>query len=91
MNNDLTKLSQKELEEKKRKIFESADCILELNASRTNEYNRKVQKRWVNPVKLLSLKRQLDLLSSAHDLLNEYSRTLTDESNRRMANSNSRE
>ena len=67
MNNDLTKLSQKELEEKKRKIFESADCILELNASRTNEYNRKVQKRWVNPVKLLSLKRQLDLLSSAHD------------------------
>ena len=63
MNNDLTKLSQKEIDEKKRKLFESADCISDINAIKLREYNQKVQRRWVNPVKLLSLQRQLDKLS----------------------------
>ena len=85
MNNDLTKLSQKEIDEKQRRIFDSANCILDLNMNKTEEYNRKVQRRWVNPVKLLSLQRQIDKLSAANDLLNEYSRTLTDETNRRMS------
>lgn len=84
MNNDLKKLSDHEIKIRKDDLSRAESGIKILLAEKRTVYNKKIQKRWTNPVKILDLKREMDDLEKALYLLNEYSRTLTDESNSRM-------
>ena len=84
MNNDLKKLSDHEIKIRKDDLSRAESGIKILFAEKRAVYNKKIQKRWTNPVKILDLKREMDDLEKALYLLNEYSRTLTDESNSRM-------
>jgi len=84
MNNDLSKLSDHEIRIRKEDILQAENLIGHIFREKRSAYNKLIQKRWANPVKILTLKREMDDLEKAQYLLNEYSRTLTDESNRRM-------
>jgi hypothetical protein len=84
MNNDLKKLSVNEIRIRQNDLIEAESLIKTILHEKRGEYNKKIQRRWTNPVNILSLNRQIKELEKAVYLLNEYSRTLTDESNSRM-------
>jgi hypothetical protein len=83
MNNDLSKLSSKELSSKHSEINESQNFARTLQNEKTKEYNKRIARRWTNPVKLITLKKEIDTLSRLYSVLEEYSKTITDEMNKR--------
>jgi hypothetical protein len=84
MNNDLSKLSDGELHQKKIEVSESELFIKRVLMKNQFEYNKMLRRRWANPIKVLSFKEDIEVLKKIRDHLYEYSRTLTDESNRRL-------
>jgi len=84
MNNDLKKFSDHEIKIRKDDLYRAETGIKIILSEKRALYNQKIRKRWTNPVKILDLKREIDDLEKALYLLNEYSRTLTDETNSRM-------
>jgi len=84
MNNDLSKLSDHEIELRKGDLVSANSCIGDLYREKKFIYQKTIKKRWASPSKILSLKKEMDDLEKAQYLLTEYSRTLTDEMNSRM-------
>lgn len=87
MNNDLTKLSENEISIRQKDYIQASSALRSLYGEKKSLYNKLLNRRWVSPLKILDLKREMDNLEKASYLLNEYSMTLTDEMNTRSQNS----
>ena len=83
MNNDLTKLSNKELSDKQIEISKVSTFLMRKTALVKQSYDKLKQKRRTHPINLLKHQEEIEGLTKSQDLLNEYNRTLIDESNRR--------
>jgi hypothetical protein len=88
MNNDLSELSEKELRQKSADCLEVEEALNILDRQLTSKYNKLIMRRWTNPLDLIKLGQDLTINRKACDLILEYSRTLTDEYNRRIEEEN---
>jgi hypothetical protein len=84
MNNDLKKLSDNELRLKQNEISDGEKYLQSVIREKGEIYNKLLRKRWTNPLRLLTLQSDIDLLQKTKNLLNEYYRTITDEINTRL-------
>ena len=83
MNNDLTKLSDKELSDKKTEIAKVSTFLMRKISLVKQSYDKLKQKRRTHPINLLKHQEEIEALTKSQDLLNEYNRTLIDEYNTR--------
>lgn len=83
MNLDLTKLSKKELNNK---IGVCSDILSFLTNERQKSiaiYDKILNRRWINPTKLVTARERLDNLNNQLSMNDDFSKVLLDEHNRR--------
>jgi len=83
MNLDLSKFSDSELRAKMVQITNEIEFVNKQNHYWVNLYNQYTSKRFCHTSKLLGAKINLDHYSFITQLLEDYSKLLTDEQNKR--------
>ena len=83
MNNDLTKLSDKELSDKKTEIASVSTFLMRKLATAKFRYDKLKGKRRTNPVILLDYQKEIECLTKNQKIIDEYNLVLIDEYNRR--------
>jgi ribosomal protein L7/L12 len=91
MNNDLSKLSDNELNTKLKEITEAGDLISLKYRQADKEYSNLFGKRRVKADQVIILKDLVEKFELAERLLREYNCTVTDEKNRRIDERNKKQ
>lgn len=88
MERDFSKYSDIELERKLAKIDENIGFINTFYEDASKKYSKLVTKRWVSPLKILGVKKEMDQFNISSNFLEEYRQLILEEISQRKENKN---